>query len=136
LLLVALLALAVGRGLSARKAEREQAAAPRVVPALELAPTDVVDVREQLVRTLAVSGGLKAVDTAVVKAKVAAEVRELLVREGDTVRAGQVIGHLDPTEYAARLRQALEQVASARAQLEIAERTLENNRALVDQGFI
>lgn len=137
LLLVLLLALAVGRGLMARKAEQARAAAPRPAPVLELAPTDVVAVREQeLVRTLSVSGGLKAVNTAVVKAKVAAEVREILVREGDTVKAGQALGHLDTTEYAARLRQAREQATSAQAQLEIAERTLENNRALVNQGFI
>lgn len=137
LLLVILLVLAVGRGLMARKAEQQRAAAPRTAPVLELARTDVLEVREQqLVRTLAVSGGLKAVNTAVVKAKVAAEVRDLTVREGDAVKAGQVIGHLDPTEYAARLRQAREQAASAQAQLEIAERTLENNRALVNQGFI
>lgn len=137
LLVILLLALVVGRGLMARKAEQARAAAPRAAPVLELAPTDVLEAREQqLVRTLAVSGGLKAVNTAVVKAKVAAEVRDLLVREGDTVRAGQIIGHLDTTEYAARLRQAREQAASAQAQLEIAERTLENNRALMNQGFI
>lgn len=137
LLLVLLLALLAGRGLVARKAEQARAAMPRPTPVLELAPTDVVPVREQeLVRTLSVSGGLKAVNTAVVKAKVAAEVREILVREGDAVKAGQVLGRLDNTEYAARLRQAREQATSAQAQLEIAERTLENNRALVNQGFI
>lgn len=137
LLLVLLLALLAGRGLVARKAEQARAAMPRPAPVLELAPTDVVPVREQeLVRTLSVSGGLKAVNTAVVKAKVAAEVREILVREGDAVKAGQVLGRLDNTEYAARLRQAREQATSAQAQLEIAERTLENNRALVNQGFI
>lgn len=137
LLLILLLALLVGRGLSARKAEQVQAAVPRAQPTLDLAATDVIEVqRQSLVRTLAISGEVKAVQTAVVKAKVAAEVRELSVREGDTVRAGQVLGRLDDTEYAARLRQAREQAASAQAQLDIAERTLANNRALVEQGFI
>lgn len=104
---------------------------------VELAPTDLVDVqRHDLSQRMAISGSLKAVHTAVVKAKLAGELRELTVREGEAVRAGQVLGRIDPTEYAARLRQAQEQVASAQAQLEIAERTLANNRALVDQGFI
>lgn len=134
---VAVLGAAIGRAMVARKAEQAQVGAPRTPAALELAPTDLLAVRPQeLVRTLGVSGGLKAVNSAVVKAKVAAEVREIRVREGDAVRAGQILGRLDTTETGARLRQAQEQASSARAQVDIAERTLVNNRALVNQGFI
>lgn len=134
-----LLALAVGRTLMNRRAALQATApaASAVVQAVELAPGDLVKaLRTELVATLPVSGGLKAVNSAVVKAKVAAELRELLVREGDSVRAGQLIGRLDATEYEWRLRQAEDQAAAAQAQLDIAERTLANNRALVDQGFI
>ena len=133
LLLVAL----VGRAVMSRRAQQAAVSTPAAPVALELASTDLITVRTQdLVRELAISGTLKAVNTAIVKAKVAAEVRDLRVREGDRVQAGQVIGHLDTTEFDARVRQASEQAVSARAQLEIAERTLQNNRALVDQGFI
>lgn len=108
-----------------------------VAQAIELAPTDVATARQaELVRSLAVSGGLKAAESALVKAKVASELKELSVREGDRVVAGQRIGRLDATEFEWRLRQAEEQAQSAAAQLAIAERTLANNRALVDQGFI
>ncbi|TMH13934.1 MAG: efflux RND transporter periplasmic adaptor subunit [Betaproteobacteria bacterium] len=138
LLALWVLGFGVQRALVARKAE-QALATPVAVDrgALELASTDLIVVRPlELTRTLAVSGGLKAVNSAIVKAKVAAEVKALSVREGDAVKAGQVIGQLDTTELEWRVRQAEQTAASSRAQLDIAKRALVNNRALVAQGFI
>lgn len=135
---VGVLAAAVGRALLAKRATPPTSSVAALkTQAVELTAGDVTRaLRTELVATLPVSGGLKAVNSAIVKAKVAAEVKQIGVREGDRVQAGQLIGRLDDTEFQWRLRQAEDQAAAAQAQLDIAERTLANNKALVDQGFI
>jgi membrane fusion protein (multidrug efflux system) len=127
----------LGRTLMARKAASTAATAPAPAAAIELAPGDVATARQaELVTQLRISGGLKAAQSAIVKAKVAAELKTLTVREGDPVQAGQLIGQLDSTETSWRLRQAEDQAAAAQAQLDVAQRTLDNNKSLVNQGFI
>lgn len=90
----------------------------------------------ELVQGLPVSGSLKAVNSALIKARVAGELQGLAVREGDVVKAGQVIARIDAAEYQSRVRQAREQAESAKAQVDVVQRQYDNNKALVDQGFI
>lgn len=130
-----LLALVLAGARLLNKGPKAQADAPSTT--LELAPTDLVMAQAlEMELGLPVSGTLKAVNSAVVKARVAGELQGLTVREGDAVKAGQVLGRIDPTEYQARLQQAQQQADAARAQLDIAQRQYDNNKALVEQNFI
>ena len=138
---VALLAVGVMRTLSSRDAARlaleAQQASQKQQASVELSAGDVLTAQTlELTQVLPISGALKAVNSAFVKAKVAGELQTLSVREGDFVKAGQVIGRIDTTEYQARLRQAQQQAEAAKAQVDIAQRSLDNNKSLVDQGFI
>ena len=139
-LVVVLLGVGLLRALSARKAQQQAVAAlasQRTQTVVTLGAADLVQVKTlELAQGLAVSGTLKAVNTAIVKARVAGELQGLSVREGDAVSAGQIIARVDATEYQARVRQAQQQAEAARAQVDIARRNFENNRSLVEQGFI
>lgn len=142
LLLLSGVALAVLIAGGARWASQRQAPAPvttstPVTNLVELGDGDVVPVTPmEMVLGLPVSGTLKASQMAMVKARVAGELMDLVVREGDKVQAGQVIARIDPTEFQARERQAKQQADAALAQVEIAQKQFDNNQALVAQGFI
>jgi RND family efflux transporter MFP subunit len=136
-----LLAGGVWRSLSSRNAAKQtleaQQTAQKQQASVELAASDVVQAKTlELQQVLPISGALKAVNSAFVKSKAAGELQGLAVREGDFVKAGQVLGRVDTTEYQARVRQAQQQAEAAKAQVDIAQRGLDNNQSLVSQGFI
>jgi RND family efflux transporter MFP subunit len=136
---VALAALLAGgaRWASQRQASPSPTAAAVAAPSIELAASDVFTAKTQTLSLgIAVSGSLKATQSAIVKARVAGELLELSVREGDRVQAGQVIARIEPSEYQARVRQTQQQADAAKAQVDIAQRQFDNNQALVNQGFI
>jgi RND family efflux transporter MFP subunit len=141
LLILALLAAGGLRVWNARKAQKialdAQTAAQKIQAVVALADSDVVKVQSlDMAQSLSVSGPLKAVTSAFIKARVAGELQDLIAREGDFVKTGQVIARIDATESKARVRQAQQQAESAKAQVDIAKRSFDNNRSLVDQGFI
>jgi RND family efflux transporter MFP subunit len=137
---VLVLSVGIGRAIVNRKAQQaelSQSTASAQSGLITLSDKDVYTVQAQsLVRSLPVSGSLTAQRSAIVKAKIAAELLKLKVREGDKVKEDQVIGKLDTQEFVARLKQAQQQAASAKAQWQITQQNLSNNQELVKQGFI
>jgi len=142
LVLLALgIALGVARALQKRNAQstaaNNAAQALQQAPRYQLGQQDVVAVQQlALEQTVAIAGSLRALQTAVIKARAAGELQGLSKREGDAVRAGETVARVDNTEAQARLRQAEQQAQAAQAQVAIAQRGFDNNQALVRQGFI
>jgi RND family efflux transporter MFP subunit len=117
----------------------ESPAEPAAVPtaALEFLPSDLYRVqREALERTLPLTGNLRPLLEAEVRAKVAGQLLEVNVREGEPVKEGQVLARIDPTEARARVAGREAKLAAARSQLELARKTLSQQQALANQGFI
>jgi RND family efflux transporter MFP subunit len=137
-LIVLALAAGVWRSMSNKRAQQAAASAPATtVTQVELASTDVFKTElRDITQGLPVSGTVKAVNYAVIKARVAGELKEVVAREGDFVKAGDVLARIDPTEYQRRWQQAAEQASAAKSQMEIAQRAWDSNKALVNQGFI
>ncbi len=141
LVVLAALVMFIGKGMAKRKADQAAIETAAVVKkanvSIELAPSDVVVVKTILLsQGLPISGNVRAANNAVVKAKVAGELKGLVLREGDSVTAGQLIATIDTTEFLARQNQAQKTAEAAKAQVDIAQRSFDNNKSLVDQNFI
>jgi RND family efflux transporter MFP subunit len=132
---IAALGWAIAARVIAKQAEGRDKNAPPV--ALEFAPADLAVVEQKaLSRWLPVSGTMQPVRQATVKAKVSGDVREITVREGDAVQAGQMLVRVDTADLEAKLIERQGQLESAKAQLALAEKTLSTNQKLLKQNFI
>lgn len=104
---------------------------------LEFTQADLARVEPQpLSRWLPVSGALQPVHQATVKAKVSGDVRQITVREGESVQAGQLLVRIDTADLEAKLIERTGAMESAKAQLALAEKTRTTNTQLLKQNFI
>jgi RND family efflux transporter MFP subunit len=67
--------------------------------------------------TIPVTGGINALDSVTLSPKIAGKVASVTVREGDTVRRGQVIVQIDPSDAIDNVRQAQAGLQAANARL-------------------
>ncbi len=120
---------------SAAKASGPVAPVPPTV--MEVAPTDLgISETREVRRELPLTGQLRPIRQAFVRAKVAGEVLEMQVKEGETVKSGQVLARINPAEYQARLDERMASLAGSKATWENNERTRKNNEELLRKKFI
>jgi multidrug efflux system membrane fusion protein len=80
-------------------------------------------------------GTVQAFNTVTVKSRVGGQIIDLPFAEGDELKQGAVVAHIDPRPYAAALRQAAGNTAKDEAQLANAELDLERSTNLAQKGF-
>lgn len=136
---VAALAVVVGAGAMTyqRRQAQEEAQKKGPKPPLEFAQADIARLQEKRLSVeTELPGTVQAVSQATVRAKLNAEVKRVLVREGDTVSAGQTLAEFDTAQIRTQLAERAAMLEQARAQLATTERTRTANAQLVKQNFI
>src|SRR6476646_4861999 len=103
------------------------------------APTAVVTAvaeRRDVPVRLKANGIVTAVQSVDLRAQVTSTVREVHIREGQTVKQGDLLFSLDSRAEEASLKKALAQVEKDKADLATAQRNLARQRDLFTQKFI
>jgi multidrug efflux system membrane fusion protein len=104
---------------------------------LEFAPSEIGTVRPMHLREVVrFTGSLAPLDQTTVKSRVAGQIAEVTVREGDPVREGQVVARLDIADLAARLDERKSMLRAAEADAELAAKTRANKLQLFERGIV
>jgi len=139
LVIAALAVVLIGAAtLRGRQSAADAAASARSEgPVAEFLQDDLYIVEPRgLDRVLPLTGSLAPLTEATVKAKVAGELVAVTVREGESVKQGQVLARIDLTEVQAKVAAREADVAGARAQLVWAEKNRNQQKALLEKSFI
>ncbi|MDO8266519.1 MAG: efflux RND transporter periplasmic adaptor subunit [Moraxellaceae bacterium] len=108
----------------------------RQVRAVELLPSDVAVVKvTHFDAEVPFTGTLMPVQQMLLNARVAGDVIDVPVREGESVSAGQVVLRQNNLEALSRLAQAEAAVQSSRAELETSREQMKKFRVLSQQNF-
>lgn len=140
-ILLVLVAVA-GGGIIAWK--RLQSSAPAVAAPAETGPRPLELVAEEVTRLspqdleerIRLSGALQGAEQTLVRAEVAARIEEVLVREGQSVAAGDVLARLDVRDLKARLDERKANLEAARANLTYLAKQRDQKRILKQQDFV
>lgn len=92
--------------------------------------------RGEIAQTVSANGTLNPVVLVNVGTQISGRIQRLYADFNDRVKAGQILAELDPRLVEAQLRQSRAAVASARADLRLAESDEKRTRALVERKFL
>ena len=107
---------------------------PRVARPVPVLPASVV--RRDVPVYLEGIGSVVAYKTVTVRSQVDGRLMQVLFREGQTVRKGEVLAQIDPRPFQVQLHQAEGALARDRAQLQNANLMVKRDRDLVGQKLI
>lgn len=112
-------------------------AEPAAIEAVVIGPENIVVVTNQEIRTgPALSGSLTPERAATVRSELSAPVVQTLIDQGQRVTEGQLLMRLDDTAIRDQALSARSAVATAQANLTVAQREVERNDALLKAGAI
>lgn len=121
----------------AAPAEGSAAAPKRFGPGSRVQPVSVATVQQRdMAATLQAIGNMAALNTAVVRTRVDGEIKALHFKEGDRVRAGQLLAELDNRAQQVQLAQAQGQLARDQALLKNAQLDLARYKDLLAKDSI
>ncbi|RMQ44520.1 HlyD family secretion protein [Pseudomonas cichorii] len=111
--------------------------APAKTSAPSAVPVKVISVIEEDVpRFITGIGSVLSLQSVVIRPQVDAILTRLLVKEGQSVKAGDLLATLDDRSIRASLEQARAQLAQSQAQLDVAQLDLKRYRQLTDDNGI
>lgn len=112
-------------------------AAPRAAGSVVLSGNDLYTLAPGRIEVgIAISGGLRPIETLIVRARLEGDVVEVRVREGDRVAQGALLARFESTEQEAALRSAEADKVAAETEANTARWNLEQTRDLFQAGAV
>ena len=109
----------------------------RPAPSITLSASDVATVAPMTIEDgVALTGDLHPIETIDVRARIEGDLETVYVREGDQVRAGQLLARFEASEQESGRASAEADRVAANAELANAQWTLEQNESLFKAGAI
>ena len=109
----------------------------RSAQTLSLSPTDVSVVKQStIVDGVAITGSLRPIETVEIRARLEGDLEGVFAREGEHVRAGQLLARFESSEQASGAQSAAADRAAAQGDLATAQWNLTQSEELFKAGAI